>query len=246
MSAQLKPVDGSWAEARQFVDRCAALKLNLLYVDDYLNHFDGPHLDWSAEQTQTHNQAFQDFIAYARDRHFKIITTCGARKFPVIYLGKYRPEKPVYFFPDREGEGLMAKRVDELIGLVHPDAIAIGQDELVTAYPIHLRQPLLEHPIVGREFVPPPEKYAGIAPHELWSDFLKFYRDLFARRGVELCLWGDCLLSSEEFDGYPMAQNDGIYGGLPDNLYLARPTTPKDILLLDWHYMSTWCYTVFS
>jgi hypothetical protein len=172
----------------------------------------------------------------------KVIAMCGARKFPVIYFGKHVTGKPVFFIRDAEGERLMARRVNEVIDLIRPDAVYIGQDELVNAYPVHRRKPLLERPIIGREFVPPAGKYAGVPPHVLWSEFLRFYRDLLAPRGVELCLWGDCLLSSEEFDGSPAGKADGIYGGLPDNLYLARETSPKDVLLLDWHYNSTWCY----
>ena len=241
MNYRFGPVDGKYDSLQEFIDQCASVKMNILYVSDFMVHFDEPLPDGSASKARQNNLNFKAVIDYARARHMKIIVCSGGGKFPQIYRCD-RPETRIYFFPDAEGERLCVRRLEELIDLVRPDVISIGQDEIITAYPPHLRQPVLEGPIVGRPAVPPKGKYANRKPHEVWSDFLWFYRNLLKKHGVELALWGDCLITPEEMVGKPVSQNDGTYGGLPDNLYLARATAPKDILLFDWHYAATWAY----
>ena len=235
MEWRLNPGEGYQEKARVFIDQCAAVKLNLFYVAGGMDYAEDPD-----EKGRAINEGLKNTVAYARSRHMRIIADCRARKFPMLH--RKDKSKQVYWFPDPRGKRLVTKRLNRLIDLLNPDAVCIGQDELVTSYASHLRKSVLKNRGVGRKFAPPRAKYDGVPPHKLWADFIRFYRDVLKKRNVEMCLWADCLLSGQEFDGQPTGQTDGIYGGLPDKLYLARQYVPKDILLFDWHYPTMWRY----
>ena len=235
MEWRMKPDDTYRGKARAFIDRCVDLKLNVFYVGNYVDYAEVPD-----EKGQAANQALKGSADHARSRHMKIIAECHPRKFPMLFR-KPNTSK-AYWFPDPEGRRIMTERVNKLIDLLQPDVVSISQDELVSSYASHLRKSVMKNRCVGRKFVPPAGKYDGVEAHRLWADFIRFYRDVVKKRNVELGLWGDCLLSGQEFDGRPTGQTDGIYGGLPDNLYLARQYVPKDVLLFDWHYPTMWCY----
>ncbi|MBI5197430.1 MAG: hypothetical protein HZA19_02355, partial [Nitrospirae bacterium] len=101
--------------------------------------------------------------------------------------------------------------LNEVIDLIHPRAIHIGHDEVARGSRL----------LPGEEPLPP----------ELFlMDVERVYTHL-AQRGVETWMWGDMLISPEEFPGMLRGPLHG------DSGYAAlRGKIPTDIVICDWHY----------
>jgi hypothetical protein len=109
--------------------------------------------------------------------------------------------------------------LDELIELIQPVAVHIGHDEVVGWNAWHAKKNLK-----------PGEK---MLPSELFlSDVLKIHAYL-KKRNVETWMWGDMLISPDEF---PNMLSRHLHGSVPDYGKALRDKLPKDIVICDWHY----------
>ena len=108
--------------------------------------------------------------------------------------------------------------LDEIIALIHPRAIHIGHDEVMgwnKAYAAKMLRPN-EH----------------MLPDDLFlKDTLRVH-DYLKAHGIETWMWGDMLISPEEFPGMLASE---LHGGSGYGKAL-RNQLPRDIVICDWHY----------
>ena len=110
--------------------------------------------------------------------------------------------------------------LDEIIDLLHPHAIHIGHDEVVGWTRKHYEKGILE----------PGET---ILPAQLFLyDTNKIYQYLKSR-GVATWMWGDMLVSPDEF---PTMWPGGLHGSADGYGADLRSRIPKDIVISDWQY----------
>lgn len=107
--------------------------------------------------------------------------------------------------------------LDDVIDVVHPEAIHIGHDE-----------------VVGREQKKWYRRiFASTLPADLFlADVLKLHAYL-SKRNVETWMWGDMLISPEEFPGM-LEQH--LHGGIAGYGKALRAKIPRDVVIIDWHY----------
>lgn len=133
---------------------------------------------------------------------------------PDIMFNKqtYNPDNPnVYqlFFP----------YLEEVISILKPRAIHIGHDELATW---NIQSQKWEH--VGGE---------GTLPANLFLKDVQAVNSFLQARGVETWMWGDMLISPEEFPSMMPEYFNGLGAGYNKHL---RNQIPKNIVICDWHY----------
>jgi hypothetical protein len=112
--------------------------------------------------------------------------------------------------------------IDEIVELCHPKAFHIGHDEVAGFSPVS-----------KEKWLNPDEK---ILPAELfYKDIMKIYNYL-KNKGIETWMWGDMLISPDEFSGLPAESLKAFHGTLPGYGKELRAKLPKDIVICDWHY----------
>lgn len=163
-------------------------------------------------------------VNYARSKNMEVIPHIPLlshqkvllkKPFPeLMYNGQtYDPRNPMVY-------DLVFPILDEVIELIHPKAIHIGHDEVVGWKAKHYEKGLLN----------PGEK---ILPANLFlADTMKLYNYLKSKR-VETWMWGDMLISPEEF---PTMRGGGLHGSEVGYGAALRSQIPKDIVIVDWHY----------
>ena len=105
--------------------------------------------------------------------------------------------------------------VDEVLELARPAALHIGHDEVIGIGPNEGELPPGEEPLPARLFL---------------EDVERLHAHL-SERGVETWMWGDMLVSSDEFPGMLARHLHGV----PEYTDL-RGKLPRDIVVNDWHY----------
>jgi len=109
--------------------------------------------------------------------------------------------------------------LDEIIEAIQPKAIHIGHDE-VAGHKERSRKKRLR---TGEEML----------PAELFlKDVLRIH-DYLKNRSIETWMWGDMLISPDEF---PLMLDKHLHGTLPGYGKLLRNKLPRDIVICDWHY----------
>lgn len=99
--------------------------------------------------------------------------------------------------------------LDEIIDLIHPKAIHIGHDE-----------------ILGE----------GQLPAQLFLQDVERIHAHLNNRGVATWMWGDTLISPQEFPNM-YNEDKSLSGGAPGYGKELRDQLPKDIVICDWHYV---------
>lgn len=109
--------------------------------------------------------------------------------------------------------------LDEIIGLVSPKAIHIGHDEVAGFARWWWRKRL--------------KRDEKMLPAKLfYKDVLQIHEYL-KKRGLETWMWGDMLISPDEFPDMKPGPLHGRVDGYGKRL---RQMLPRDIVVCDWHY----------
>jgi hypothetical protein len=109
--------------------------------------------------------------------------------------------------------------LDEIITLLHPDAVLIGHDEVAG----HKEKSAKKLRHAGEKMLP-----ANLFLH----DVLKIH-DYLKERNIETWMWGDMLISPEEF---PEMRQKALHGAASGYGKSLRDKLPRDIVICDWHY----------
>ncbi len=166
---------------------------------------------------------FVDVVKYARDNGIDVIPEVKllthqekffSNNYPALMYNRvtYDPRKAQVY-------DIVYKVIDELTELIHPRAIHIGHDEAAGSTPESVQK-----------WLAPGET---ILPAELYLEDTKRINAYLNSKGVETWMWGDMLISHDEF---PSMQDWYFNGGAPGYGKLLRHQLPKNIVICDWHY----------
>lgn len=112
--------------------------------------------------------------------------------------------------------------MDEIISIVQPRAFHIGHDEVVG-----------RNPRSKKKWLKPGEV---MLPSDLFlMDVLKIHGFL-KTKGIETWMWGDMLISPEEFPDMLAKHLHGTASGYGKPL---RDQLPREIVITDWHYFGS-------
>lgn len=115
--------------------------------------------------------------------------------------------------------------MDEIISIVKPKAFHIGHDEVAGWL---WRRKFLPDVRVGK--LP---DYQKMLPANLFLEDVLILHKYLQERGIETWMWGDMLLSPDEFSGMFSRHLHGTVPGYGKQL---RDNLPRDIVICDWHY----------
>lgn len=105
--------------------------------------------------------------------------------------------------------------IDELLTLLHPQAFHIGHDEVFGH-----REPAT----------------SNMLPAHLYLQDVRRLHAWLTQRGVAVWMWGDMLISPDEFPGMDTTY---LHGGAPGYGRALRRQLPRDMTICDWHYTDT-------
>jgi hypothetical protein len=171
---------------------------------------------WAREQ-------LKDFADQARSRGLDVVPEFKFLTHQEKFLQTAYPEllyNAVTYDPRKEAVyEIVFAMLDEVIDLIKPKAVSIGHDEVVGWNPHHARRHL------------GPDE--AMLPADLFLYDVKVLHEFLAERNVETWMWGDMLLSPEQFAGYASTYFHGNRNGYGKAL---RREIPREIVICDWQY----------
>ncbi|MFN6946484.1 MAG: family 20 glycosylhydrolase [Cytophagaceae bacterium] len=214
-------------EAKRLADEAAKHSFNSLVIDILwgasvrLKSF-----PWIVKVKPWEREEMIEFVKYARAKNLDIVLQFQTLSHQHVLLGKYRSDlmynQQTYDPNKKEVYDLILPMLDELIDLLKPSAVHIGHDEVVGWESGHVGRFLLkgERPLPADLFL---------------KDVLTLYHHLKSK-GIETWMWGDMLISPDEFPDIPEESKKPFHGTLPGYGKELRAKLPKDIVICDWHY----------
>lgn len=224
--------------AMHFVLRIVALDKALLMVDKaskarintiQVTLTDGVRLDhspWKVRDDAWSKRELLAWVLYAKSKGIEVI--------PEIKLLTHQEKLFQNNFPDLmfnhstydPRNNRVYEKVffllDEIIELIQPKSIHIGHDEVAGHNSRSRKKWLL--------------RGEPMLPAELFvSDVLNIHGYL-KKRGVETWMWGDMLVSPNEF---PSMLAKHLHGEAIGYGKAVRDKLPKDIVIIDWHYFDS-------
>lgn len=182
---------------------------------------------WTVGEGQWSKKELLDVANYARSKGMKFIPQVELLTHQEVFFQNTHPE---WMFNSSTYDPRHPKLyetvfsvLDELIDLIHPEAIHIGHDELVGWV---LRKSIIEKHIGLRDG-------EQMLPAELFLKDVMLIHDHLAKKGVVTWMWGDMLISPDEFPQMSPFELHGAARGYGKSL---RDKLPRDIVICDWHY----------
>ncbi len=164
---------------------------------------------------------FKEIINYAKENGLEIIPQIDFLTHQKTFIADIYPEFMFNIFTydprkDKLYTTVIFPFIDELISVIHPKAIHIGHDEVAGWNKWFLKKFNVK-----------------MLPSSLFlKDIVKLY-DYLNKKGINVWMWGDMLLSPEEC----LSEIRKSCHGVEDYSKL-RKLLPKDIVICDWHYFS--------
>lgn len=166
-------------------------------------------------------QQLVDIVRYARGSGLEVIPEIKLLTHQEKFFKKGHPSlmyNAVTYDPRQEDTyRLVFEYLDEVIALLEPKIIHIGHDEVKGMTTNSAKQWLNE----ADEPLP---------PDLFLYDVDRLYKFL-AAKGIEVWMWGDMLVSPDEFPGMKSVYLNGIEG-----YARLRDKIPPEITICDWHY----------
>jgi hypothetical protein len=208
--------------ARWMVDRAAEAGFNAVQV----TITDGVRLQnapWQPRQDAWSKEDLRAWSMYVRKRGLKLIPEVKLLTHQDKLFGSRFPQlmyNRSTYDPRREDTyKAVFALLDELIEVTKPDAIHIGHDEVAG----HNEQS-------RKRWLRPGEK---MIPADLFVEDILRVNTFLKARNVEVWMWGDMLLSPEEF---PAMLDRQMHGGTAGYGKAVRDRLPRSIVICDWHY----------
>lgn len=169
-------------------------------------------------------ETFLKLVNYARASGLEVIPEVKLlthqekllkNKFPGLLFNRstYDPTNPEVY-------EVVFSIIDELVKLLQPRVIHIGHDEVAG----HNERSRLKWLKPGQPML----------PAELFLQDVKLIHNYLADRGIETWMWGDMLISPDEF---PEMRSNYLHGGVLGYGKPLRAKIPKNIVITDWHYV---------
>jgi len=208
--------------ARRMVDKAASAGFNVVQVQVT----DGVSLEaspWRPGRNAWTKAEFSAWIAYAREKGLSIVPELKLLTHQEKFLqGRFSDlmyNRSTYDPRQHEVYERVFPVIDEVIALTEPEAVHIGHDEVAGYKPYSAKKWLND----GEEMLPASLFLKDI---ERLHEFLK-------SRGVDTWMWGDMLISPQEF---PQMSDRPLHGIAPGYGKALRERLPREIVICDWHY----------
>lgn len=187
---------------------------------------DGIRLDrapWRSLPDAWSKDEFNGWLRFARSKGMEVVPEVQLLTQQAKFFQDNQPNlmfNAVTYDPRQEATyKLVFPLLDEIIAMIHPRAIHIGHDE-VAGHNVYSMRKLVKR---GEQLL----------PAELFlKDTLRIH-DYLKERGIETWMWGDMLISPDEF---PMMLTKHLHGTAPGYGKPLRDKLPRDIVICDWHY----------
>lgn len=187
---------------------------------------DGVALDkapWTPKKNAWSKAQLLDWVAHIRARGLEPILEVKLLTHQEKFLAAKYPEllyNAVSYDPRKEMVyDLVFPFLDEIISNINPKALHIGHDEVGGWNNNNARKVLKE----GESYL----------PASMFLNDIKRLHAYLTKRGVNVWMWGDMLLTPEEFPGMLASH---LHGGRPGYGKALRDQLPRDIVICDWHY----------
>lgn len=179
---------------------------------------------WSIRKGAWSRDEFKAWVRHAQGKGIQVIPELQLLTHQEKFLQDGHPDVMLNAYTyDAESEKIYPKYVypliDELIELISPKAIHIGHDE-VAGLNAHAQRKWLK---AGQ---------AVLSAEWFYQDTVRLH-DYLAKRGIETGMWGDMLISPDEF---PEMKPKHLHGRTEGYGKALRQKLPKDIVICDWHY----------
>ena len=167
----------------------------------------------------------REMIVFARENGLEVIPELSLlsnqKKFLQNNFPKFLYNKDTYDPRNKElYNKIVFPAIDELLSLTGATKFHIGHDEVAGWSEYHYRKDIIK---TGEQQLPP----------ELFLQDVLILYEYLKKKGVETWMWGDMLLSKEEF---PTMKDSGASLNGYNGYAALRPKIPKDIVICDWHY----------
>ncbi len=208
--------------ARMIVDLAHNAGFNAIQVT-LTDGVDFKNAPWKPLKNSWTKAEFISWVTYARARSLDVIPEISLLTHQEKFFQKHHPKlmfnKSTYDPRNEETYSAVFALLDEIIEAIHPRAIHIGHDEVAGHKPYSIKQ-----------WLRPGEK---MLPADLFLQDIKRIHAYLKNKKVEIWMWGDMLLSPDEFPGM-LAKH--LHGTAPGYGKALRDQLPKDIVICDWHY----------
>ena len=166
---------------------------------------------------------FLKVVSYLRNEGIEIVPSLQLLTHQDQFFGKEHPElmfsQFVYDPRNPKVYSLVMPYIDEIIKVMKPKAIHIGHDEAGLKRNIFSGDMTLE--------------YENVLPSKLFLKDVQVLHNYLRKKGVDTWMWGDMLISPDEFPQMLARHFHGRFEGYGRKL---RNQLPKDIVICDWHY----------
>ena len=210
-------------DMKRIINQAQAYRLNMLVLGLY-NAVSFKSMPLSKEQVPIWSvDEFLDVVAYARSKGLEVVPELKLLSHQEHFLGKYKPHllyNATTSDPRKpEVYDITYRVLEELISLIQPRAIHIGHDEVsgFNAYTAKTR--------IGSGRV--------MLPAELFLKDVQNIHGFLKAKNIETWMWGDMLISPEEF---PSMFYRPLHGAIKGYGKAMRAKLPRDIVICDWHY----------
>lgn len=207
----------SVADAKHIVDVASAAGFNTIQVVIT----DGVKLDnapWATTTTAWKKTDLIDWVAYTKSKSLVIVPELQLLTHQEKLFQNLHPElmynSETYDPRNAATYQRVFALIDEIIAIIQPDAFSIGHDE-----------------VAGRTGAKACE---NMLPAALFLQDVLRLHDYLKARNIQTWMWGDMLISPNEFR--EMLRNH-LHGGYAHYGKEMRDKLPKDIVIGDWHYI---------
>ncbi len=210
---------------KKIIDHASEAKFNTVILslknDVKFKTFPGyyDNCAWSVDQ-------LKEVVQYIRKKdmrfvpEIKLLTHQNLLMYPMYE--EYMYNKSTYNPLFEEVYVLLYRYIDEIIDALKPVCIHIGHDE-VAGFSKYSQKKWMN-------------KGEAMLPADLFlKDVISIYEYL-SSKGIYVMMWGDMLISHDEF---PVMNHKHLHGNILGYGKTLRDKIPKDIIICDWHYKDT-------
>lgn len=209
-------------DARRLVDAVQGAGFNTIVVG-IRNGVRLEHAPWKAAEDAWSKEDWIGWVSYARERGLTVIPEIKLlthqesmlqNRFPQLMFNKNT-------YDPRNGDvyKVIFPLLDEIIVATNTKIIHIGHDEVAG-----------HNPDSRSRFLGEGEK---MLPAELFLDDVLRIHAYLNKKGVSAWMWGDMLISPDEF---PSMLRNHLHGTVTGYGKAMRDKLPRDIVICDWHY----------
>lgn len=179
---------------------------------------------WAIQEGAWSRDEFKAWVEYVKDMGMQVVPELKLLTHQEKFFQSLHPHlmfNANTYDPANEEvyQNYVYPLIDELIDLIAPKAFHIGHDEVAG----HNERSQKELRKAGQLMLPAKKFY---------QDTVRVHEYL-VKRGIETWMWGDMLISPEEFPEMLGRELHGVVSGYGKVL---RQKLPKDIVICDWHY----------